>query len=269
MMNSIEKQLYAAPDNRRYIAVISAILLLLFVWSLSAVDLQNMKSSGLSIASNIIIGILNPDLDLLLTFTTQGVPYLLVETISIAILGTMIGTFLAIPLAFLSASNVVPSPIAWVTRLLLIVIRTIPALVYGLMFIRVTGPGASAGVLTIALVSIGMLSKLFVDAIEDLDTGILESMTSIGCTTFEKIRYGILPQLFAMFQSIIIYRFDMNLREASVLGLVGAGGIGAPLLFAMSAYRWNEVGSILIGLVILILVVELGSNHLRKKLVKG
>ncbi|MCM3741851.1 phosphonate ABC transporter, permease protein PhnE [Oceanobacillus luteolus] len=268
-MNAIEKQLYASPNHRRYIIFITSIVLLLLIWSVTTIDLQNLESSGVKIASSILSGIISPDLQLLFTFTTEGVPYLLVETISIAFLGTVIGAFLAVPLAFLSASNVVPSPVAWITRFFLIIIRTIPALVYGLMFIRVTGPGPFAGVLTIALVSIGMLAKLMVDAIEDLDTGILETMTSIGSTTFEKIRFGIIPQLLAMFQSILIYRFDMNLREASVLGLVGAGGIGAPLIFAMSAYRWNEVGSILIGLVVLILLVELGSNHFRKKLVRG
>ncbi|GKV57747.1 hypothetical protein NCCP2222_36940 [Sporosarcina sp. NCCP-2222] len=94
-------------------------------------------------------------------------------------------------------------------------------------------------------------------------------MTSIGCTTFEKIRFGIIPQLVSIFLSITIYRFDMNLREASILGLVGAGGIGAPLIFAMNSYRWNEVGSILIGLILLILMVELISNRWRQQLVKG
>lgn len=268
-MNTIEKQLYASASNKLYISIVAGIVLLLFTWSLSTIDLNNMQASGWQIAGNILQGIVTPDLELLLNFTSQGVLYLLIETIAIAFLGTIIGSFLAIPLAFLSASNVVPRPIASFTRILLIVIRTIPALVYGLMFIRVTGPGPFAGVLTISFVSIGMLAKLFVDSIEELDTSIIESMTSIGCSTFEKIRYGILPQLFALFLSTIIYRFDMNLREAAVLGLVGAGGIGAPLIFAMNAYRWNEVGSILIGLLILILVVELSSNHIRTKLVRG
>ncbi|WP_026908356.1 phosphonate ABC transporter, permease protein PhnE [Paucisalibacillus globulus] len=268
-MNTIEKQLSASPTNRRYIIVVTAIILILFVWSFTAINLENFQESGWEIASGILTGIIHPDLDLLLTFTKQGVPYLLVETMAIAFLGTIIGSILAIPLAFLSASNVVPAPVSWLTRLLLILIRTVPSLVYGLMLIRVSGQGPFTGVLTVALISIGMLAKLFVDAIEDLDTSILESMTSIGCTTFEKIRFGILPQLFSMFLSTIIYRFDMNLREASILGLVGAGGIGAPLIFAMNSYRWSEVGSILIGLVVLILIVELISNNLRGKLVRG
>lgn len=268
-MDVIEKQLYGGPKNTRYLLTIAIVLTLLFVWSLSAINTKNIEQSGLEIATSIISGILQPDTSLLFNFTSQGVMYLLIETMAIAFLGTIAGSFLAIPLAFLSASNVVPRPIAWLTRMLLIAIRTVPALVYGLMFIRVTGQGAFAGVLTIALISIGMLAKLFVDAIEELDTSILESMTSIGCSTFEKIRYGILPQLFSIFLSIIIYRFDMNLREASVLGLVGAGGIGAPLIFAMNAYRWTEVGAILIGLVLLILIVEFFSNRIRTKLVRG
>src|SRR5699024_1672285 len=164
---------------------------------------------------------------------------------------------------------IVSEPVAWFTRTILVVIRTIPSLVYGLMFIRVTGPGPFAGVLTMSITSIGMISKLYVDIIEDLDRGVLEAMESIGCTTYEKIRFGIIPQLFSSFLSVTIYRFDINLRDASILGLVGAGGIGAPLIFAMNSYRWHLVGSILIGLVILILIVEVFSNKTRSKLIKG
>ena len=167
------------------------------------------------------------------------------------------------------APSVVPAPLAYLVRLVVIAIRTVPALVYGLMFIRITGPGPFAGVLTMSITSIGMVSKLYVDIIEDLDTSILESLTSMGCTTFEKIRFGIIPQLFSNFLSVTIYRFDMNLRDATILGLVGAGGVGAPLIFAMNSYRWNEVGSILIGLIVLILLVEFFSNKMRANLVKG
>ena len=268
-MITVEKQLLAAPRNQRYILTVTVIVLILFLWSASAVSFNAMDENGRKVASNIIKGLINPDLNLLFNLSTQSVLYLLVETLAIAFLGTIVGSVLAIPLAFLSASNIVPKPVAWLVRLLLIIIRTIPALVYGLMFIRVSGPGPFAGVLTIGLTSIGMLAKLYVDAIEDLDTRVLESMTSIGCTTFEKIRFGIVPQLLSLFLSVMIYRFDMNMREASVLGLVGAGGIGAPLIFAMRAYKWNEVSSILIGLVVLILIIELFSNKLRSKLVKG
>lgn len=268
-MSTLEMQLLAAPRKSRYFLTVAAVVLVLFVWSLTSVSFQDMDQSGAQIALNIFKGLLQPDLGLLFNFTAQGVLYLLVQTVAIAFLGTLVGSVLAVPLAFLAASNIVPRPVSWLTRLVLITIRTIPALVYGLMFIRVTGPGPFAGVLTLGLVSIGMLAKLFVDAIEELDTRVLESMTSIGCTTFEKIRFGIVPQLLSIFLSVMIYRFDMNMREASILGLVGAGGIGAPLIFAMRSYKWSEVGSLLIGLVVLILIIEWVSNRLRTKLVKG
>lgn len=242
--------------------------MILFVWSMSTIQPDQLTSNGFAIAKNILLGLVQPDIELLFNFT-NGVPYLLIETIAIAFLGTLVGSILAIPLAFFSASNIVPRPVAFITRFLLVFIRTIPAIVYGLMFIRVTGPGPFAGLLTMSLISIGMLSKLYLDIIEDLDTSILESMESIGCTSIEKIRFGIFPQLSALFLSIMIYRFDMNLRDAAVLGLVGAGGIGAPLIFAMNSYRWQEVGSILIGLVMLILIVEYISIKIRMKLVRG
>ena len=160
-------------------------------------------------------------------------------------------------------------PIVVIVRLFVVAIRTIPSFVYGLMFIRVTGPGAFAGLMTLSVTSIGMLTKLFNETIDDIDTNILEAMEASGCNTFEKIRCGILPQLGSSLLSTLIFRFDMNLRDATILGLVGAGGIGAPLVFAMSAYRWNEVGSILIGLVVLILIVEYLSNRIRERLARG
>ncbi len=267
-MNHTEKQLLSAPRNQLYLATIIVIVGVLFLWSLTSVNFSNIDKSGLAIASNILYGLTHPDPALLFSVSKQSVLYLLVETVAIAFLGTIVGAILAVPLAFLAASNIASKPVSWLTRLLLIIIRTIPALVYGLMFIRVTGPGPFAGVLTVGLTSIGMLAKLYVDAIEELDKGVLESMTSIGCSTFEKIRFGIVPQLISIFLSVMIYRFDMNMREASILGLVGAGGIGAPLIFAMRSYKWDQVGAILIGLVVLILMIELFSNKLRTKLVR-
>ena len=217
----------------------------------------------------IISGIFHPDTNLLFDLSTSGVAYLLLETMCIAFLGTIVGAVLSIPLSFLAAANLMPKPVALIFRVFIMAIRTIPAFVYGLMFIRVTGPGPFAGLLTMSLCSIGMISKMFIESIEDLDTKILESLDAAGCTMFQKIRYGILSQLFPDFMSTLIYRFDMNLRDATVLGLVGAGGIGAPLIFAMSAYKWNQVGAILAGLIVLILIIEVISSKIRTKLARG
>lgn len=269
MNERIEKAYESRPKNWVYNLSMAVIVIFLLLWSASGMESSGTTTNGGKMALNILNGIVHPDKDLLFNLTTSGVPYLLLETICIAFMGTVVGAIISIPLAFLSASNLTPKPVAFLGRLLIMAIRTVPAFVYGLMFIRVTGPGAFAGLMTMSLTSIGMISKMYIEAIEDLDTKILESLDAMGCSTWQKIRYGILPQLMPNFASTAIYRFDINLRDATVLGLVGAGGIGAPLIFAMNSYRWNEAGAILIGLVILVLFVEWVSTKIRVKLTRG
>ena len=260
-----------SKEPRKWIATLLIILIcvLLTAWSGSALESNSTGGSGLSVAKGIVLGILHPTTDILFTLGRNGVPYLLLETMCIAFLGTLVGAVISIPLAFLGAGNIVPKPIAVIFRVLVMAIRTVPSFVYGLMFIMVTGPGAFAGLLTMSVCSIGMLSKMFIETIEDLDKGILESLSAAGCSVFDKIRYGIIPPLMPSFTSTLMYRFDMNLRDATVLGIVGAGGIGAPLIFAMNSYRWNDVGAILLGLVILVLIVEWCSSRLRTVLMRG
>lgn len=263
-------QMYESRDRSRLQQYVWAILVLvILLWSSTTINQVTMTRNGAMIASNIIRGIFTPNRDLLFNLTKESVPYLLLETMAIAFLGTLVGAVISLPIAFLASTKIMPKPIVVVVRLFVVAIRTIPAFVYGLMFIRVTGPGAFAGLMTLSVTSIGMLTKLFNETIDDVDMSILEAMEASGCNTFEKIRCGILPQLGSSLLSTLIFRFDMNLRDATTLGLVGAGGIGAPLLFAMSSYRWNEVGAILIGLIVLILVVEVSSNRIRRRLARG
>lgn len=269
MKKEIEK-MYQREPKVWYVQILAAfIVTVLLAWSMSAVQIKDAGGEGLRVAGKIISGIFQPDTELLFDFTKSGVVYLLLETMCIAFLGAIVGAILSVPLSFLASVNLVPKSIALLVRIFIMAVRTIPAFVYGLMFIRVTGPGPFAGLLTMSLCSIGMISKMFIESIEDLDIKILESLDAAGCTMFQKIRYGILPQLFPDFMSTLIYRFDMNLRDATVLGLVGAGGIGAPLIFAMSAYKWNQVGAILAGLIVLILIIEVISTKIRVKLTRG
>ncbi len=267
---TVEEMYQARPRAWIYTIAVIVLLLLIISWSSTAFSLSDGSDvNGWAVAKSILYGIFHPSLSLLFNLTKEGVPYLLLETLSIAFLGTLVGAVLALPFAFLGAGNIVPGPVALFFRTLVMAIRTIPAFVYGLMFIRVTGPGPFAGLLTMSLCSIGMISKMFSESIEDIDRGILESLDACGCNTFEKIRYGIIPQISPSFASTLIYRFDMNLRDSTVLGLVGAGGIGAPLIFAMNGYKWDQTGAILVGLVVLILVIEWFSSRIRTKLARG
>ena len=249
--------------------LITAIIISLIVWSAEGVEYKGLATKGSEVAFGMIYGLFNPDRNLLFSLSTDGVPYLLFQTIAIAILGTIFGAILAIPISFLASENVVPKPVAFIMRGLILLIRTIPSLVWALVWIRVTGPGAFCGVVTQSICSIGMISKMYITAIEDLDTSILESLDAAGCNTFEKIRCGIIPQLTASFISTTIYRFDINLKDATTLGIVGAGGIGASLVQCISSRRWSMVGSFLFGLIVLVLIIEFISTKIRTKLARG
>ena len=169
----MNKRIEAAYERRprRWVfeLAVAVVVVALLIWSGSAVETAGTTQNGAVIAWNILAGIFHPDTNLLFNFTTQGVPYLLLETICIAFLGTIVGAIISVPLAFLSASNLTPKPVAFVGRIIIMAVRTVPAFVYGLMFIRVTGPGAFAGLLTMSLCSVGMVSKMYIEAIEDLD----------------------------------------------------------------------------------------------------
>lgn len=258
-------------ENRpRKLWVKIAIFLVIFacaLWSVGGIDLTTRMD--ITAASGIVSGLTHPDWSMIFNLTSEGVPYLILQTIAIAVLGTLVGGILALPISFLASTNVVPKPIAYIFRALILGIRTIPSLVWALVWIRVTGPNAFCGVITQSICSIGMISKMYITAIEDLDTGILEALDASGCTTFQKIRCGILPQLSASFVSTIIYRFDINLKDASTLGIVGAGGIGASMLMAINSRRWTMVGSFLWALIILVLVIEYLSTKIRTRLARG
>jgi len=260
-----------AREPRKWLlyTMIVLILALLIGWSGSSLSFSGMTATGTQVAKGVVAGITHPDTKLLFGTGDTDVPYLLLQTMAIAVLGTLFGAILAIPFAFLASTNILPKPVAYLFRVVILLIRTIPSLVWALMWIRVTGPGAACGVITQSVCSIGMISKMYITAIEDLDTRILESLDAMGCTPFQKIRYGVIPQLTASFISTTIYRFDINLKDATTLGIVGAGGIGASLVQCLNSRRWAMVGSFVWGLMLLVLIIEFISTRVRKKLARG
>lgn len=263
-------EMYAnRPRKWLMYTLIVLIIVLLVGWSAGDINYTGLTATGTEVAKGVVHGVFDPDLQLMFGTSDSDVPYLLLQTIAIAVLGTLFGAILAIPFAFLASFNIMPKPVAYVVRILILMIRTIPSIVWALMWIRVTGPGAACGVITQSVCSIGMISKMYITAIEDLDTHILESLDAMGCTPFQKIRYGVIPQLTASFISTTIYRFDINLKDATTLGIVGAGGIGASLVQCLNSRRWAMVGSFVWGLMVLVLIIELVSTKIRRKLAHG
>ena len=260
-----------ANRPRKWVLYLAIVLLIVVMvgWSASDIKFTGLTVTGTEVAKGVLHGVFSPDTALLFGTSDTDVPYLLLQTIAIAVLGTLIGAVLAIPFAFLASFNIMPKPVAYAVRVLILMIRTIPSIVWALMWIRVTGPGAACGGITQSICSIGMISKMYITAIEDLDTHILESLDAMGCTPFQKIRYGVIPQLTASFISTTIYRFDINLKDATTLGIVGAGGIGASLVQCLNSRRWAMVGAFVWGLMVLVLIIELVSTRIRRKLAHG
>ena len=281
---SIEETYAQRPRRWWVYTLIVLVVALILFWSASGVQYKGIANKGSEVAQGIVRGLASPNWDLLLgritenttttkilgiTVSTEGVPYLLFQTIAIAFLGTILGGLLAVPISFLACRRVVPKWVAKIFQLLILLIRTIPSLVWALVWIRVTGPNAFCGVVTQSVCSIGMISKMYITAIEDLDVRILESLDASGCNGFQKIRCGILPQIIPNFISTVIYRFDINMKDATTLGIVGAGGIGAPLIQCITSSRWSMVGSYLFGLIILMMLIEWVSTKIRNRLTRG
>ena len=266
---SIEEAYELRPRLWWVYTLIILIVASLLTWSGTTVEFKGLATKGIEVAKGVGYGLTHPDMNLLLNLTTEGVPYQLFQTIAIAVLGTLIGGLLAVPFSFLACDKIVPKWVAFIFQAVILLIRTIPSLVWALVWIRVTGPNAFCGVVTQSVCSIGMISKMYITAIEDLDTKILESLDAAGCDAFQKIRYGILPQIIPNFISTVIYRFDSNVKDATTLGIVGAGGIGAALIQCINSSRWSMVGAYLCGMVILMLFIELFSTKIRNRLTRG
>ncbi|TXD33766.1 phosphonate ABC transporter, permease protein PhnE [Lujinxingia vulgaris] len=178
-----------------------------------------------------------------------------VDTIHIATLGTILGVMIASPLAFLAANNTTPSKVFVrpVALALLVTSRSVNSIIWALMLVVIFGPGMLSGIIAIALRSVGFCGKLLYEAIEEIDAHTVEAVSSTGASRLQVLTFGVIPQIAPAFAGISVYRWDINIREATVLGLVGAGGIGMALQGAIDTLAWSRVS--VIFLVILATVV--------------
>ncbi|OXM85298.1 phosphonate ABC transporter, permease protein PhnE [Paenibacillus rigui] len=191
----------------------------------------------------------------------------MVETVQMAIIGTTIGGIAAIPVALLAAGNVSRSP--WIyhpARIILNLIRTIPELLFAAFFVAIFGIGAMPGVMALAFFAFGLVAKLTFEAIEAIDPGPLEAMTAVGANKWQWIHFGVLPQVAAQYMAFFLYTFEVNIRAAAVLGLVGAGGIGLFLDRTLQQFRYDRSSLIIILTLAIVLVIDYVSTKVREKL---
>jgi phosphonate transport system permease protein len=195
-----------------------------------------------------------------------GVHEALMETLHIATLGTVLAIAMALPLGVLAAYNVVPYPfVNYLAKLVLVASRSVNSLVWALLFVAVFGPGALAGALAIAFRSIGFVGKLFGEALEEADRGTIEALVSVGAPWPSILVKGYWPQVQPAFWSIALLRWDINVRESAVLGLVGAGGVGMALNTALDYLQWPRVATVLVSIFVVVIVAEVAVTQIRKR----
>ncbi len=191
----------------------------------------------------------------------------LIETLHMATLGTLLAIVLAVPVGLLAATNLTPNRgLNLLARFILVSSRSINSLVWALLFIAIFGPGAVAGTMAIAFRSIGFVGKLLGEAIEEAQPGPIEALTSTGASLSSVIQYGYWPQIRPAFWSIVLLRWDINVRESAVLGLVGAGGIGMALNSAMDLFQWDKVALILVLIFAIVILAEVIITRSRRSL---
>jgi phosphonate transport system permease protein len=193
---------------------------------------------------------------------------LLGETLLMAYVGTALGTLGAFFLCFLGAANVTPRPwLRLLARRFCELCRTVPELVFALMFVIAFGLGPLPGVLAMAIHTLGALGKLFAEVVENIDMKPVEGVSATGAPWHVAMRFGVLPQTLSNFVSYALLRFEVNVRSATVLGFVGAGGIGMDLIEAIRKFYYSDVSAILVLIIITVSVIDTATGYVRHRLI--
>jgi phosphonate transport system permease protein len=192
----------------------------------------------------------------------------MLETVAMAYLGTMLASVFAVPLGFLGARNVIPARVfRFSTRRLFDGLRGLDQLIWALVFVRAMGLGPIAGIMAIAVAETGVLAKLFAEAVENIDRRQVEGIVSIGAGFIGRLRFAVLPQVLPVMISQVLYSIEANSREATILGLVGAGGIGLRLSERIQINAWDQVAYIIVLILLAVAVIDTISRYLRLRLI--
>lgn len=245
-----------------------SVLGILLIYSAISIDYSGLSTFSLSMGLDVLKGLSHPDWSFVYDGSGEDLVSLLLLTIGIAFLGTTIGTILAIPFTLLSASNlwknlgVVPV----VGKFILNILRAFPELVFAIIFVKVVGPGPFAGVMAIGVHHIGMLGKLYTEELEAMDEKLIEEAEAVGANFWQTLFFVRIPTLMPIYSSLSLNHFEIAVRSAATLGLVGAGGIGAPLIFAIQTRSWGKVSIILLGVILTVFALDLITGIIRRKL---
>ena len=188
----------------------------------------------------------------------------MLESLQIAILATVFGIALSLPLGLAAARNLSPSPIAWIARTLIALFRSFHPVIVAILFVKAVGFGALAGVLALIVASLGFVSKLLAEAVEEMSMKPVEAVRATGASFLTVIVMSVLPQVMPRFIGFCAYQLDSNLRNSALVGLVGGGGIGATLFTAFQRFDYDFVLTIVLAIIVIVMVGELVSGFMRK-----
>lgn len=198
----------------------------------------------------------------------EGIHHAMMETLHIATLGTLLAVVMAVPVGIMGANNIVRMPLFnWLAKLILVSSRSVNSLVWALLFVAIFGPGPLAGTVCIGFRSVGFVGKLFAEALEEVNPGPVEALTAAGAPWPSIFMKGYWPQVAPAFWAIFLFRWDINVRESAVIGLVGAGGIGMVLDTALNLFYWDRVSVILASIFTVVILAELLVTKIRKHII--
>ena len=238
------------------------VVVVLMVWSFVGAEFDFAKlGEGATNMGDFLLRLFPPTWDKLPTIVE-----LLIETLQMAIVGTALGAVLSLVVAFGAASNIAPRWLYYPTRWVMNVIRSLPDLVFALMFVSAVGLGPFAGILAMTVGSIGSIGKIFAEAMEAVDTGPVTAMQAVGASRRQVVQYGVLPQAGPLLVSYTLLLFEGNVRGATILGMVGAGGIGLELTTAMKMYDYGHLSAIVLCIIVLVTVIDQASAVIRRKI---
>jgi phosphonate transport system permease protein len=241
----------------RIFIAIATIGIYSWAWSGLQVDIQSLKDSGGYIV-DFISRLFPPDLSILDIAWIK-----LLETIQMSLWGTTIGAIISLPIAILSANNLAPWWVRWVANFIQNAVRSIPSIILGLVFVAATGLGAPAGTLALGIYTIGYLGKFYQTAIESVDRYSLEALQISGASRLQIAQYGVIPQVMPLLWGYTLYMFEYNIRAASVLGVVGAGGIGFELVNYIRGFEYNKATTMMLVLLVVVTFIDIISSQLR------
>ena len=253
-------------DTAAFVRRLAVVILLaaVYIWSAQGAHISIGEFvNGIPNLGDILGRMVPPNFDILPRLVTPTV-----ETLQISIWGTTLAVIFTIPFGLAAARNIAPHPVVYnASRFILNASRSISEVIFALVFVAAVGLGPFPGVLALAFHSVGMLGKFLADSIENIDNGPVEALVATGASKWQVIVYAIVPQILPEFVTLCLYRWELNFRSATILGIVGAGGIGFELITSMRLFQYQDMTTILLVVLAMVTVVDYISAIIRSKII--